>query len=181
MRGFLILLAAVLVAIGLGIAAEAVAGPSAYGPPGARFSADFPAAPSARAVVLDGHSGAARTYRASGHGESLLVNATTYPPSLSLARAYSSRLSLSLAIDYPGPGGRVVTRRLVLRATSVDGHAAASGVVCPPPGRAGRCVGVLEGPFIRAGGTIAGWSATATAPRAGAVWALLDSFIPRVG
>ncbi len=72
-RGFLIVLAAVLVAVGIGIGAEGVAGPQVYGPPGARFTAAFPTAPSVTPIVFHGLLGGAGELYHAQRGEDALT------------------------------------------------------------------------------------------------------------
>lgn len=171
MRGLLLLLVAVLGAIGIGVAAEAIAGAARYGPAGARFTAVFPAPATTRTTVLHGRGGSAVTISARGGRESLSVEAATTPlPPGRPAPAFASTMALVLHL----PGGR---RRLTRSPTTIAGHAAATGVACAAPPQH-RCAGVLEGPALatRHGGTV--FAASARAPSAGAVRALLSSIRP---
>lgn len=77
MRGFLLVLATVLGAIGAGVAVEAAAPLPAYGPPGARFRAAFPTGPSHSSEALQG-IGAMNRYRSSGPAGSLTVTVWSY-------------------------------------------------------------------------------------------------------
>lgn len=172
MRGFLLLLAAVLVAIGVGVGAVAAAGPSAYGLPGATFTAAWPGALSVR--VVGPRTGARafqveELYTSAGHRETLRVwdsvvaidqhftGWTGYAPLTLVGPPFS-----------PSPPRLFTHLRPVLR----HGILRASGVRCAAGPRP-RCVGtVLTSPLpdpVR----FANLAAVASAPSPRAVRALL--------
>ena len=76
MRGFALLLAAVLAAIGIGVGAEAARQPTLYGPPGAQFTAAFLARPTVT-TTSSGRIGRFVSYEARGPSGQLTVTVWT--------------------------------------------------------------------------------------------------------
>lgn len=164
MRGFLILLAAVLAAIGIGIGAEAAATPPAYGPPGARFTAAFPAAPSRSALGRGGGP----IYSGGPPGDRLSVWI------LPDGRAFSGWVGYA---PLSGTGPVLPPRAIPLSGATVNGQRVQLGVSC----RAGLCWGLLHGLGTRSGGRLTGFMATAKGSSAGEVRTLLTSLSPLAG
>ncbi|HUZ22110.1 MAG TPA: hypothetical protein VMU75_16240 [Acidimicrobiales bacterium] len=76
MRGFWLLAASVVAAIGIGAGVEAATSPTIYGPPGARFTAAFPVAPVVRVTRSPGL--VAYTYTATTSTERLSITAVVF-------------------------------------------------------------------------------------------------------
>jgi hypothetical protein len=177
-RGFLIVLAAVLVAVGIGIGAEGVAGPQVYGPPGARFTAAFPTAPSATAIVFHGGGGSGEQYRAQLGEDALTVRITVLPRrAATLAFSpYGSGVTAGALIEQLHPPAPLFFRRL-----RVAGRRASVAVSCAAAPALGRpaCAGVLLAGEVGAShGFAVGLAATATGATGAVVRALLMSVTP---
>lgn len=149
MRGFLLVVAAVLGAIGVGVGVEASVPPPAYGPPAARFRAAFASPPSETSEVLEG-IGTMRRYQSGGPLEHLTVTVWSYegtgwtgfagPPAVR-ARCGPHRCVAVYAGLGRRHGGRIVTWSA--RATGPSAAAARSlasslAPLPPAPGASGN-------------------------------------------
>lgn len=177
-KAFLLLTAAVLASVGIGVGAEAAAGPMVYGPAGAEFTAAFPTAPTVKPIVLHGLGGGGDAYQAQLGAEQLDITLirvpgtgwSAYGPVYSIGSASSVRIGRA--------DGESGAARLVMRPAAVDGQRVTLGVVCPA---GAPCAGVLAGLDRLVGHELVLWSATAFGPTSGAVRALLTSVAPLDG
>lgn len=176
MRGFLILLASVLAAIGVGIGIESASGPTAYGPTGARFYAAFPGAPSVQERSAPAtHIRRAWSFIGTSKAAQLVVSVVVL-----------SHLPANEAIFFSNYQRRTPTippRELHMTPTTIAGQAATllAGCLHHAPEGHNRCTGTLSlSPSGRRSGRIE-WSAEASASTASQVKQLLASFLPAAG
>lgn len=162
-RAFLLFSAAVLAATGIGIGAEAAVGPNIYGPPGARFTSAFPAAPRASALSQGGP-----IYTGGGGHERLSVWILPDGRPASGWVAYAP-LAGTGPVLLPGP--------VPMAAASLDGQRVELGVSCRPA----LCWGRLTGLSRRSHGRLVGFAATAEGTSESEVRALLTSVEPLDG
>lgn len=155
MRGFLILLAAVLVAIGIGVGAESAALPAANGPAGVRFIAAWPG------NVTRSRLNDALVYSASGRAGRLSVWV------LPNRHAFTGWIGYA-PLSRIGP---VLPQVPARRRAMVDGQTVRVGIACTRQ----TCAGTLLGLTHRTGRHFDGLMATAEATTAGQVRALLSS------
>lgn len=170
MRGVVLLVLAVLAAIGAGVGVEAGLAPATYGPPGARFRAAFPAPPHVEPVTLHGRGGRAEELVATGHGERLLVEVSAIPATGSVTYGPTSAFNSTVSLTF-GTG----RHRISLSRVRIGARKALLGAACSRPR---HCTGVLVGLLVPSRHGLAVWSASATAPTTGRVRALLSSLRP---
>ena len=186
-RGVLILLAAVLAAIGIGVGVggggggEAASGPAAFGPPGARFTAAWPGAVVQTPIVFHGLGGTGELYRSRLGDEQLTVRVTILP-----RRAGT----LAFSPNASGvPAVRLIeslhpARPFFFRRLRVAGRFATIGISCARvPALGGpACSGILlDGEIGASKGDVVGLAATATGSSDADVRARLTSIRLLVG
>lgn len=169
-------MASVLTAIGIGVGINAAFAPSAYGPPGIRFYAAFPAAPSIEARTAPAaHVRRAWTFTGTGHNAQLVVTAVALVDLPANEAVFiGTRHSRTPAIP---------PHDLRVSPTSVGGRPGSLVVGCLPKAPRGRdrCSGTLGiAPSPTAGDRVE-WSAEASASSAALVKQLLASFLPAAG
>lgn len=176
MRAFLLLLAVVLVCVGVGIGAESAAGPTTYGPPGARFEAAFPGRPQ-MTTTRSSTPGVVRawTYTGTGTDAQLVVDALLLrPPSAGSSFAILVAVRASRTPDIPRRDTEAP------RPTNVGGLPATLVVGClaRPPASHDRCAGSLSVSPAPAGAHRVQWTVEASGPSVALVEELLSSFSP---
>lgn len=160
-RGFLVLLVAVLAATGIGVAAESAVSPTTYGPRWARFTAAFPARPIESALA-----------RTSGP----IYTAGTTTDRLSVWVLPNDREWSGWVAYAPlsGVGPVLLPKAAPLATTTVDGQRVKVGVTYSD----GRWWGLLTGLRSHLDGRLTGFQATAEGTGADVVRSLLTSLTP---
>ncbi len=180
-RGVLILLVAVLAAIGIGVAGEAASGPAVFVPPGARFTAAWPGAVAQTPIAFHGLGGTGELYRSRLGDEQLTVRVTILP-----RRAGT----LAFSPNASGvPAVRLIeslhpARPFFFRRLRVAGRFATIGISCARvPALGGpACSGILlDGEIGASKGDVVGLAATATGSSDADVRARLTSIRLLVG
>ena len=176
MRGFVVLLAVVLAAIGVGIGIEAATQPARYGPPGGEFTAAFPAPPTTTSQKSRPPIFSTFDYAARGPSSQLTVTVTVisgsgwtgYAP---LTRRFGNVQAFALTTGGAPPR----PRPLSLHSATLQGERVEVGVSCPAPA---SCGAALFGLDRRVDGHPVQWSATAFARSRTLAWALVTSLRP---
>lgn len=177
MRGFALLLAVVLAAIGIGVGVEAAAQPTLYGPPGAQFAAAFPARPTVT-TTSTGRIGSLVHYEARGASGQLNVTVWTLRGSGWTGYSPVASLGSVQAFAVTRGGGRPPPVNLTMRPATVAGERVTLGVSCPTRT---SCIAALFGLDRLVSGQLVQWSAVASGPSAARVRALVTSLTPVSG
>ena len=175
MRATLMLAAAVLVAIGIGVGIEGGLGPTGLGPPEAHFTASFPGPP--RPEVRRGGSFVTYAYigTSRAHHRTLFVSVTVQP---AFVPAPQDALPPPVApVTFFLPGGRSSSERVAVhfRRTEVSGRAGLLGISCARGAGGPKCLGLVVGVVTATRHAMLHWNLRADAPTAAAVRALLSS------
>ncbi len=177
MRGFALLLVAVLAAISIGVGVEAAAQPTLYGPPGGQFIAAFPARPDVT-TTSSGRIGRLMRYEARGPSGQLTVTVWTLHGSGWTGYSPLATVGAVQAFALTKGAVRLPHTHLTMRPTTVSGGEATVGVSCPI-GRS--CIAALLGLDRLVSGQLVQWSAVASGPSAARARALVTSLTPLSG
>ena len=177
MRGFSLLLAAVLAAIGIGVGAEVAAQPTLYGPPGAQLRAAFPARPTVT-TTSSGRIGRLVSYEARGPSGRLTVTVWTLRGSGWTGYSPVATLGSVQAFALTRGAVRPPQVHLTMRPATVAGEQVTLGVSCPTRT---SCIAALFGLDRLVSGQLVQWSAAASGPSAAHVRALVTSLTPVSG